>query len=195
MRDCAACLRSSPDMTPFLAFSSVAPCSRHSRWRRCKHPAIGKLLFFQWDGGAKLQNPAISARTHRNMFTVSAATLSSKVTSQKMPTRQNSCRCALAFRPRSTFQMARKIVSISDALLKTGSVVPNSGIYAVRHDAHPLPSEVTLTQGELFPRCEACDDEVQFRLVRKLVERDPVFRFRVQLYQLPVLDQPQRKTG
>ena len=125
----------------------------------------------------------------------SAATLSSKVTSQKMPTLQNSCRCVLAFRPRSTFQMARKIVSISDALLKTGSVVPNSGIYAVRHDAHPLPSEVTLTQGELFPRCEACDDEVQFRLVRKLVERDPVFRFRVQLYQLPVLDQPQRRTG
>lgn len=91
--------------------------------------------------------------------------------------------------------MARKIISISDALQKTGSVVPDSGIYAVRHKAHLLPSEVTLMQGEIFPRCEACEEEVQFRLVRKLVERDPVFRFRVQLYQLPVLDQPQRKTG
>lgn len=91
--------------------------------------------------------------------------------------------------------MARKIVSISDGFLKTGSVVPDSGIYTVRHDAHLLPSEVTLTQGEVFPRCEACDEEVHFRLARKLVERDPVFRFRVQLYQLPVLGQPQRKTG
>ncbi len=91
--------------------------------------------------------------------------------------------------------MARKIVSISDALHRTGSVVPNSGIYSVRHQAHVLPSEVTLTQGETFPRCEACEEEVQFRLVRRLVERDPVFRFRVQLYQLPVLDRPQRKIG
>ena len=91
--------------------------------------------------------------------------------------------------------MARKIVSISDALHKTGSIVPNSGIYSVRHDAHVLPSEVTLMQGETFPRCEACAEEVEFRLVRKLVERDPVFRFRVQLYQLPVLDRPQRRIG
>ena len=91
--------------------------------------------------------------------------------------------------------MARKIVSITDGFHKTGSIVPDSGIYAVRHRAHLLPSEVTLMQGEPFPRCEACEEEVQFRLVRKLVERDPVFRFRVQLYQLPVLDRFQRKTG
>jgi hypothetical protein len=97
--------------------------------------------------------------------------------------------------PECTFQMARKIVSISDASHKTGFVVPDSGIYAVRHSAHLLPAEVTLMQGEIFPRCEACKEDVQFRLVRKLVERDPVLRFRVQLYQLPVLDQPQRKTG
>ena len=91
--------------------------------------------------------------------------------------------------------MARKIVSITDGFHKTGSVVPDSGIYAVRHKTHLLPSEVTLMQGEIFPRCEACEEGVQFRLLRKLVDRDPVFRFRVQLYQLPVLDQPQRKTG
>lgn len=91
--------------------------------------------------------------------------------------------------------MARKIVSISDAFYKTGSVVPDNGIYAVQHRAHLLPAEVTLMQGELFPRCEACEEEVQFRLLRKLVERDSIFRFRVQLYQLPVLDQPRRKTG
>ncbi len=89
----------------------------------------------------------------------------------------------------------KKIVSISDAFHKTGSVVPDNGIYAVRHEEHLLPAEVTLMQGEIFPRCEACEGEVQFRLLRKLVERDPVFRFRVQLYQLPVLDQRERKTG
>ncbi|HEU5233190.1 MAG TPA: hypothetical protein VFU50_10040 [Terriglobales bacterium] len=91
--------------------------------------------------------------------------------------------------------MARKIVSISDGFHKTGSVVPESGIYAVQHKEHVLPAEVTLMQGEVFPRCEACEEEVQFRLLRKLVERDPVFRFRVQLYQLPVLDRPRRKAG
>lgn len=91
--------------------------------------------------------------------------------------------------------MARKIVSITDGFHKTGSVVPENGIYAVQHKEHVLPAEVTLMQGEVFPRCEACEEEVQFRLVRKLVERDPVFRFRVQLYQLPVLDRPRRKAG
>lgn len=91
--------------------------------------------------------------------------------------------------------MPRKIVSISDAFHKTGTVVPDSGIYSVRHEGHLLPAEVTLMQGEIFPRCEACEEEVYFRLVRKMVERDPVFRFRVQLYQLPVLDRPEQKTG
>jgi hypothetical protein len=118
------------------------------------------------------------------------------MTSQKKPTRQKSRKCVLGFRPRDTVHgMRRKIVSISDAFHKTGSVVPDSGIYAVRHKAHLLPVEVTLVQAEIFPRCEVCEEQVEFRLVRKLVERDPVFRFRVQLYQLPVLDQPERKTG
>ena len=127
---------------------------------------------------------------------IPAATLSLLVTSQKLPTRQNSWRCVRGSSSQATFhEMARKIVSISDAFYKTGSIVPESGIYAVRHAPHLLPSEVTLMQGEVFPRCEACEGEVQFRLLRKVVERDPVFRFRVQLYQLPVLDQPRRKAG
>jgi hypothetical protein len=103
--------------------------------------------------------------------------------------------CPGTFRPSRISVMRRKVVPISDGFQKTGSVVPDNGIYSVRHEAHLLPAEVTLMQGEVFPRCEACEEDVYFRLVRKLVERDPIFRFRVQLYQLPVLDHPQKKTG
>jgi hypothetical protein len=70
---------------------------------------------------------------------------------------------------------------------KTGAIIPDSGIYRVSHSAHRLPHEVTLLQGETFPKCQKCADAVTFELVRalSLVTR---FSWRVTLYELPVLE-------
>jgi len=89
--------------------------------------------------------------------------------------------------------MRKKVISIAEGLWKSGAFVPASGIYAVRHRQHLLPSEVTLLEGEVFPRCEACTSEVAFRLQRKLVDSGFSTSFRVQLYQLPVLEENERR--
>lgn len=62
--------------------------------------------------------------------------------------------------------------------------VPASGVYRVAHGEHRLPSEVTLLQGNRFPRCSACAADVRFRFLRA-VEVDP--EFQVDLYNLPVI--------
>ena len=88
--------------------------------------------------------------------------------------------------------MPKKVVSIARGTWRTGELVSTNGIYAVQHREHRLPPEVTLVHGELFPRCEACDSSVTFRILRKLHEVGPLSRFRVQLFQLPVLDKQDR---
>lgn len=73
---------------------------------------------------------------------------------------------------------------------KTGTVIPASGIYRITHAAHRLPHEVTLLQGETFPKCQKCSDAVTFTLLRALNYRAAVrdAQWRVSLYELPVLD-------
>ena len=82
--------------------------------------------------------------------------------------------------------MVEKVISIRDGILKTGAPIPQTGIYFVRHSAHRLPAEVTLVQGHRFPRCEACEQDVVFRLVRRLDRSN--LRFHVHLYQLPIIE-------
>jgi hypothetical protein len=67
---------------------------------------------------------------------------------------------------------------------RTGLKIPRSGIYKVTHSAHRLPHEVTLLQGQIFPRCESCASNVQFELINAAqeIEKD---EFRVVLYELP----------
>lgn len=88
--------------------------------------------------------------------------------------------------------MGRNIVSIDAGGWKTGAVVPRSGIYSTRHSVHRLPREVTLLQGEQFPRCAGCESAVFFRLRRELPDAGSWLRFHVHLYQLPVLDELKR---
>ena len=89
--------------------------------------------------------------------------------------------------------MARKkVVPIDAGNYKTGATVPRSGIYTVRHSEHRLPGEVTLLQGEQFPRCAGCDIAVSFRLRQALPDAGTWLRFHVHLYQLPVLDDVKR---
>lgn len=74
---------------------------------------------------------------------------------------------------------------------RTDEVVPQSGIYCVRHRKHRLPHEVTLVRDQTFPRCAKCKDSVRFELLRSVKEETEVtteFTTRIYLYELPVLD-------
>lgn len=87
--------------------------------------------------------------------------------------------------------------AVSGGRFKTGTVIPDSGIYRVLHSAHRLPHEVTLLKGETFPKCQKCADAVNFELVRALSYQTVVreLPWRVALYELPVLDDASAKTG
>ncbi len=50
---------------------------------------------------------------------------------------------------------------------KPGDKVPQSGIYAVKHDPnHVQPHEVTCVFDEKFPPCNHCGQHPRFTLVR-----------------------------
>ena len=82
----------------------------------------------------------------------------------------------------------RKVIPITEGSGSTGGLVPETGVYEVLHSAHRLPEEVTLLAGQEFPRCQACEEPVKFRLQQRLPSADKSLHFRVNLYQLPVLD-------
>ena len=50
---------------------------------------------------------------------------------------------------------------------KSGDPVRETGIYEVTHKVeHRAEHEVVLLTGDIFPRCETCQSEVAFRLIR-----------------------------
>jgi hypothetical protein len=63
---------------------------------------------------------------------------------------------------------------------KPGEVVPESGLYFVRHQEHRGEHEVTLIADEQFPRCSLCLDSVRFRISRaaKTISEDKDFQTR-----------------
>ena len=71
---------------------------------------------------------------------------------------------------------------------KSSDRIPQSGVYRVVHSEHRLPHEVTLIEGQIFPHCEKCLDEVRFELVRGLPGLSHERRGSVSLYSLPVLE-------
>jgi hypothetical protein len=71
-------------------------------------------------------------------------------------------------------------------VLKTGQIVPESGVYRVHHAEHRLAHEVTLLAGQQFPRCAKCADAVEF----EPIELAPLLTGRsgqIVLYELPVI--------
>jgi len=72
----------------------------------------------------------------------------------------------------------------------TDEVVPQSGIYKVRHHRHRLPHEVTLLRDQYFPRCAQCDTAVMFELVRAVMDESETALFprSICLYELPVIE-------
>lgn len=72
--------------------------------------------------------------------------------------------------------------------LKTGDVIPASGIYRVHHAAHRLPHEVTLLKDEIFPRCQKCRNAVEFEPVLLAEEWRGMPPVRgIVIYELPVM--------
>jgi hypothetical protein len=72
---------------------------------------------------------------------------------------------------------------------RTDEVIPQSGIYRVRHQKHRLPHEVTLLRGQQFPRCSKCRNAVTFYLVWAVgTEVTTEFSTRIYLYELPVIE-------
>jgi hypothetical protein len=63
---------------------------------------------------------------------------------------------------------------------KPGEVVPESGLYFVRHKDHRGEHEVTLIAQEQFPPCSVCQAAVRFRLSRaaKTISEDTNFQSR-----------------
>lgn len=44
--------------------------------------------------------------------------------------------------------------------------VPFTGVYRVFHSTHRVSHEVVLRAGEVFPRCNKCDEDVHFELLQ-----------------------------
>lgn len=51
---------------------------------------------------------------------------------------------------------------------KPGDTVPTSGIYSAVHAGHRQSHQVVAIQGEQFPQCRRCADEVRFHVARLL---------------------------
>lgn len=50
---------------------------------------------------------------------------------------------------------------------KPSEAVPVSGVYRVEHMGHRESHEATLLQGEVFPACAVCEENVRFTLERR----------------------------
>ena len=72
---------------------------------------------------------------------------------------------------------------------RTDEIVPQSGVYKVRHRKHRLPHEVSLFRDQQFPRCAQCQDAVIFELLRAVTEEaEAAISPPISLYELPVLE-------
>jgi len=49
--------------------------------------------------------------------------------------------------------------------LSSGSKAPATGVYEVTHAPHRLVHQVTIAEGEIFPKCRKCGTAVTYELV------------------------------
>lgn len=70
----------------------------------------------------------------------------------------------------------------------TDEMVPQSGIYKVRHKKHRLPHDVSLLRDQYFPRCAQCDGAVIFELVRAVMDEAESGTSQIHLYELPAIE-------
>ena len=53
---------------------------------------------------------------------------------------------------------------MAEQAYRPSQAVPISGVYRVEHNGHRQAHEATLLQGETFPSCGVCGDQVRFLL-------------------------------
>ncbi len=70
--------------------------------------------------------------------------------------------------------------------LISGQRITVSGLYGVAHEAHQLPTQVTLVKGQVFPPCAECGRPVRFTLLRRMRHLDKL-EGNIILNSLPVL--------
>jgi hypothetical protein len=83
------------------------------------------------------------------------------------------------------------------AHVRTDEIVPQSGVYKVRHQKHRLPHEVSFLRDQQFPRCAQCQNAVIFELLRAVTDEAEagISSPRICLYELPVLEDDTAKAG
>ena len=72
---------------------------------------------------------------------------------------------------------------------RAGEAIPYSGLYRVYHTDHRTGHKALLLQGEQFPRCAQCKDDVHFELIEAAPELDSDPNFasfrRLHIYEVP----------
>ncbi len=66
-----------------------------------------------------------------------------------------------------------------DELFQPGDAVSTAGVYQLLHYRHRLPHEAIILQGQSFPACSECGNNLRFRLVRAALPIEDDRNFRV----------------
>jgi hypothetical protein len=68
--------------------------------------------------------------------------------------------------------------SKAEQVFRAGDAAPQSGVYRVLHERHRESHLATLFEGERFPACAHCADDVRFVLLRpaRLIRDDLDFK-------------------
>ncbi len=61
---------------------------------------------------------------------------------------------------------------MTEKMFSPGETVSSAGVYKVIHHDHRDEHEVTLREGEVFPPCSICTNEVRFKLSRQVSGSD-----------------------
>ena len=90
------------------------------------------------------------------------------------------------------FEVGKAKASANRHFFCCGDAAPETGIYRVFHGEHRLSHEVTVLEGNLFPVCSKCTNQVHFELVRAVPLALTNSDFRVVLNSLPVFAEEER---
>lgn len=80
---------------------------------------------------------------------------------------------------------------------RPGSRAPRTGAYTVTHRTHRLSHMVLMDEGEMFPECRKCENDVRYELYMRIqrLASDRDFSREDEMDQAKVLHFPKRSTG
>jgi hypothetical protein len=78
------------------------------------------------------------------------------------------------------------VVTKPPPYFRAGDDIPESGLYHVFHAEHRTSHKAVLLQGQPFPRCKECLQDVHFELIMAVPELDTDPNFQsFRLYEIP----------